>query len=112
LEIQAETEPPEERISRKIFRKSPVDPEVDSIRRLVLREPGKALCEKSPRYRKAIADLKRNGSLLIAGVAGYVASKFGLAVGVVTALVAALLRLILQMGVAAFCVRLQQMFAR
>jgi hypothetical protein len=62
-----------------------------------------ALCTKSTRYRKYVDAIDQNFNLLIGVIAIAIAGRIGMAVTVVSSLVAALLRLILKMGVAVFC---------
>jgi len=81
---------------------------VESWKRLILHELRDALCNKKTKYSKSMSDLKKNGNLLIAAVAGYVAALVGISVAVVAALVAAVLRLVIQMGTASFCARMKQ----
>jgi hypothetical protein len=71
--------------------------------RLIRKEIHLALCTRSTRYRKYVENLSHNVHLLIGAIAVSVAGKLGLAVTVVAALVASLLRLSVSMGVAVFC---------
>jgi hypothetical protein len=79
------------------------DATTSSWLRLSRREIHIALCTRSARYRKYVDAIDQNFNLLIGVVAIAVAGKIGMAVTVVSSLVAALLRLIMKMGVAVFC---------
>lgn len=74
-----------------------------SWQRLIRKEIHLALCTRSARYRKYVDAINHNVHLLIGAIAVSVAGQLGLAVTVVAALVAALLRLTVSMGVAVFC---------
>lgn len=78
---------------------------VRSLKQLILDEIYAALCKKSQRYRRYVDQVKQNGHLLIGAIAVQVAGHLGMAVGVVAALVAALLRLAFSMGIEIFCKR-------
>jgi hypothetical protein len=70
---------------------------------LIRKEIHLALCTQSTRYRKYVEAVNNNVHLLIGAIAVSVAGQLGLAVAVVAALVAALLRLSMSMGIAVFC---------
>jgi hypothetical protein len=70
---------------------------------LIRKEIHLALCTRSTRYRKCVQAINDNVHLLIGAIAVFVAGQLGLAVAVVAALVAALLKLSMSMGVAVFC---------
>jgi hypothetical protein len=83
---------------------------VESLQEAIWGEIHAAFCKKTARYRKNVEVIRDNVHLLIGGIAVYVAGKFGLAVAIVAAVVAAMLRLVLQMGVAVFCKRFKSGF--
>lgn len=83
---------------------------VESLESAVWKEIHAALCKKTARYRKNVDVIRDNVHLLIGGIAVHVAGKFGLAVAIVSAVVAALLRIVLQMGVTIFCERFKSGF--
>jgi hypothetical protein len=91
----------------KLFQTSIVDTQsqaqVVSWRNLILSEVHEALCQRKAKYKEEVAALQRNGNLLIAAIAGYVAASVNVAVAVIAALVAAILRLAVTMGVSVFC---------
>jgi hypothetical protein len=105
IEITAAAEDP----SEKLFGKFQL-PEAESWRNLILREVYRALCEKASTYRKAVAELKKTAVPLIGAVAGYLAAKLGVGTAVLAALVAALLKFVLQIGPGAFCGRMSASF--
>jgi hypothetical protein len=72
-------------------------------RHLIEKEIHLALCTRSVRYRKYVDALDHNANLLIGTIAGFAATKLGMAVPVVAGLVAALLRMAVKLGVAVFC---------
>ena len=78
---------------------------VESLQTAIWAEIHAALCKKTARYRKHVDVIRDNVHLLIGGIAVHVAGKLGLAVAIVAAVVAALLRIVLQMGVTVFCKR-------
>ena len=78
--------------------------QVITWRTLVVNEIHAALCTRK-NYRKQVADLKRNANVLIIAIAGFIAAKLAIAVGVISALVASVLRFVLSMGVSVFCKR-------
>ena len=79
--------------------------EVTRWQTLALREIHIALCSRSTRYRKYVEIVRDNANMLIGGIAFRVAQTLGVAVAVVAALVAALLRWAFAMGVSVFCKR-------
>jgi hypothetical protein len=81
---------------------------VDSWKTLILKEMHAAFCLRIARYRKAVNVLTENANTLIALIAGYVAAKLGIAIAVIAALVASLLRIVATMGVSVFCKRFAQ----
>jgi hypothetical protein len=83
---------------------------VESLENAIWAEIHAALCKRTVRYRKNVDVLRDNVHLLIGGIAVYVAGKFGFAVAIVAAVVAALLRIVLQMGIAVFCKRFRSGF--
>jgi hypothetical protein len=86
-------------------------PVSSSWRDAILQEIHLALCERSSKYAKEVKALGSNGRLLIGAIAGYVAAVIGWSVAVIAALVAALLRLFLIMGVSVFCKMYRTQFA-
>ena len=76
--------------------------QVNTWRTLILEEIHAALCTRK-KYKKQVADLKKNADLLIVAISGYLACVLGVAVGVIAALVAALLRIACAMGITVFC---------
>lgn len=84
--------------------------QVRSLEDLVWDEIHAALCKRTARYRKHVEAVRDNVHLLIGGIAVYVAGELGFAVAIVAALVAALLRIVLQMGVAVFCKKFESGF--
>jgi hypothetical protein len=85
--------------------KSKAEKTVRSLEDSILEEIHAALCKRTTRYRKYVDAVRDNIHLLIGGISVYVAGVFGFAVAVVAPLVAALLRIVLAMGVAIFCKR-------
>jgi uncharacterized membrane-anchored protein len=83
---------------------------VESLESAIWAEIHAALCKRTARYRKNVDVIRDNVHLLIGGIAVHVAEKFGLAVAIVAAVVAALLRIVLQMGVTVFCKRFKSGF--
>ena len=71
---------------------------------LILEEINSALCTHK-KYKKQVADLKKSADFLIIAISAYIAGAIGVGVGVVSALVAAILRVICSMGVGVFCRR-------
>jgi len=76
---------------------------LDKLGSAILDEIYAALCKKDKRYQKESKELASNVHLLIGAIGGYVAANVGIAVAVVSALTAVVLRLTLAMGVNAFC---------
>jgi hypothetical protein len=66
-------------------------------------EIAEAFCKQSVRYKHAVAEVASSSKLLIAAIAGYVASHVGIAIAVIAALVASLLRIVSLIGVSVFC---------
>lgn len=79
--------------------------EVLSWRNSILQEIHAALCKGSTRYKKYVGQVRDNANLLIGGIAVYIAGEIGVAVAVVAALVASLLRMVFLMGLSVFCKR-------
>jgi hypothetical protein len=86
---------------------SKAEEEVRSWQGLILNEIHAALCGRSKKYRKHVEALRDNANLLIGGIAVHIAGQLGVAVAVVAALVAALLRLVFSMGLSVFCRRFE-----
>ena len=70
---------------------------------LILKEIREALCKNGARYRTERKELRDNANMLIGALAMYIAGLLGLQVVVVAALVATILRIVLKIGVSAFC---------
>lgn len=81
--------------------------QVRSWQDLIMKELHTAFCTRSRRYQKYVAAFSDNVHLLIGGIAVYVAGQIGVAVAIVAALVAALLRVVCTMGVSVFCRRFE-----
>jgi hypothetical protein len=77
--------------------------EVWSWRNIILKEINSALCTRSPRYKKEVSAIKHSADVLILAIAASVAKALEVNIVVVAALVAALLRMALSMGVSVFC---------
>ncbi len=84
--------------------------QAESLKYCIFRELWLAICEDHPKYRKEVKSLQHNGQLLVAVVAGGMATALGLAVTVVAALTAAAVWLILKVGRNAFCERYSPVF--
>jgi hypothetical protein len=78
---------------------------VQSLRDSIWKEIHTALCTQSRKYRKHVEVVRDNANLLIGAIAVSIAGTLGVAVAVVAALVAALLRIVFTMGIAVFCRR-------
>jgi hypothetical protein len=89
---------------------SKADRQVRSLEESIWIEIHEALCKRTSRYRKNVEVIRDNVHLLIGGIAVHVAGKFGFAVAIVAAVVAALLRIVLQMGVTIFCKKFESGF--
>lgn len=76
---------------------------LDKLASAIMDEIYSALCKKDKRYQKESQELASNVHLLIGAVGGYVAANVGVAVAVVSAFTAVVLRLALAMGLNAFC---------
>ena len=73
------------------------------LQRAVLSEIHAALCNKAARYRKHVAKIESGVDILIGAISLALAVEFGFAVAVVAALVASLLRIVVDMTVPVFC---------
>jgi hypothetical protein len=89
---------------------SKAERQVRSLEESIWAEIHAALCKKTVRYRKHVDVIRDNVHLLIGGIAVQVAGRLGFAVAIVAALVAALLRIVLQMGITVFCQRFESGF--
>jgi hypothetical protein len=79
--------------------------EVLSWRGLILREINAALCTRSRRYKKEVSAIRHSADVLILAIAAAVAKALEVNIVVIAAMVAALLRMVLSMGVSVFCKR-------
>jgi|HubBroStandDraft_6_1064221.scaffolds.fasta_scaffold151129_2 hypothetical protein len=77
--------------------------EVESWKRLILRELHTALCTRKSQYKNYRSNIEHGADLLIVAIATEVGTRLGVSVAVVAALVAALLRMGLSMGGSVFC---------
>lgn len=84
-------------------KKSTIEKRVDYWQDLILKEIHTALCKKSKRYSKEVAALKHSGEVLILAISAGVAKAIGVNIVVIAALVAALLRIMVLMGISVFC---------
>ena len=84
--------------------------EQESLKYCIFREFYLAFCKNDARYRKEVKELTKNTKLIIAAVAGGIATSVGLAVAVVSALTAAAVWLILKVGMNVFCQRYAPIF--
>jgi hypothetical protein len=89
---------------------SKAERQVHSLEESIWMEIHAALCKRTARYRKHVDVIRDNVHLLIGGIAVQIAGKLGFAVAIVAALVAALLRIVLQMGVTIFCKKFESGF--
>jgi hypothetical protein len=110
LAAELNTPSPKRRSARnprkeKPKKKSKTDKKIRSWQELIWQEIHAVLCTSTSRCRKQVATLKNNTDLMIWTIAAYIAGKIGIAVAVVAALVASLLRLVSSMGVSVFCKR-------
>ena len=74
-----------------------------SLVNYTIREFYYAICKGDERYQEEVKVLQKNGSLLFAAIAGYLASQLGFAVAALTAIAAAVFRLIAKAGHRALC---------
>lgn len=87
---------------------SSAEKDVASWKMLIIKELHIALCSRSKKYAKYVTALKENANLLIGAVAGWLAHSARIAVAaatVIAALVAAVLKFVLALGVGVFCER-------
>jgi YesN/AraC family two-component response regulator len=87
-------------------------PEVEAQkwRELILAEIHTALCTQSNKYKQYTGAIRDSGSVLIGMIASKIAGEVGAAFAVVGALVAALLRMVCEMGISVFCRRFKSGF--
>jgi len=94
----------------KVKGQTPGGFEAESLKYCIFREFYLAFCENDAKYRTEVKELAKNTKLIVAAVAGGIATSVGLAVAVVSALAAAALWLILKVGMSVFCQRYASLF--